>query len=327
MLDGIIQALIQGVLLGGYYAIIAAGLSLMVGVVRFINLAHGDLAVLGALLTITLTQVVGVPVFWSIAIMLPIMALLGWAMHALLFERAMRGGFLLPILVTIGLGAALQNGMFGLWGSDTRSLGADIGGLSWASWFLPGGIILGRLPVIIFVTAVVVIGALHLMLKKTKLGRAIRATASDPEAAEMCGVSSRQAHRAAAAIAVTLAALAGVFLAMRGQVTPYSGPAQLIFAFEAVVIGGIGSLGGTLIGGIVLGVSQSLGGLVSPQASLLTGHLVFVVVLVWRLSRDWAATHGGWRASLGAKLGKLRHWGEQGALNPRASALGQGDRK
>lgn len=302
MLESLTQAVIQGVLLGGYYAIIAAGLSLMVGVVRFINLAHGDIAVLGALLTITLVQVMGLPVLWAIVLMLPAMGVLGWVMHALLFERAMKGGFLLPILVTIGLGAALQNSMFGIWGSNTRSLGADIGSLSWSSWFLPGGIIIGKLPVIIFVTAVLVIGALHLMLKKTKLGRAIRATASDPEAAEMCGIDANKSHRAAAAIAVALAAFAGVFLAMRGQITPYSGPAQLIFAFEAVVIGGLGSLWGTLIGGIILGLSQSLGGLISAQASLLSGHLVFVAVLMWRIYRDWSVGQGGLRAALKARF-------------------------
>lgn len=297
MFDTILQAAIQGTLLGGYYAIIAAGLSLMVGVVRFINLAHGDMAVLGGLVTLALVQLLGLPVLVAIALTLPFMAVLGWFMHAFVFERAMRGGLLLPILVTIGLGAALQNGMYGIFGPDTRSLGADIGALSWGSWFLPGGIILGQLPVIIFVTAVVVIGALHLMLKLTRLGRAIRATASDPEAAEMCGVNSRRAHRAASAIAVTLAGLAGIFLAMRAQVTPYSGPAQLIFAFEAVVIGGIGSLWGTLVGGIILGLSQALGGLISAQFSLLCGHLVFLLVLIYRLFRDGARDRGGWRAS------------------------------
>ena len=313
MSEAFIQAFIQGILLGGYYAIIAAGLSLMVGVVRFINLAHGDLAVLGAFLTLTLTQMAGWPVLLSIVIMLPLMAALGWIMHALLFERAMRGGFLLPILVTIGLGAALQNGMFGIWGSNTRSLGADIGSLSWSSWVLPGGIILGKLPVLIFVCAVVVIGALHLTLKYTKLGRAIRATASDPEAAEMCGVDAKQAHRAAAAIAMALAALAGVFLAMRGQVTPYSGPAQLIFAFEAVIIGGLGSLWGTLIGGIILGLSQALGGLISAQASLLSGHVVFIAVLIWRLSRSWATDHGGFHALVRSKLRTTADQKEQAA--------------
>ena len=302
MSDAFIQALIQGTLLGGYYAIIAAGLSLMVGVVRFINLAHGDLAVLGAFVTLTLTQAAGWPILLSIAVMLPMMAALGWVMHALLFERAMRGGFLLPILVTIGLGAALQNGMFGIWGSNTRSLGADIGSLSWDSWFLPGGIIIGKLPALIFICAVVLIGLLHLLLKYSKLGRAIRATASDPEAAEMCGVDARQAHRAASAIAMALAAIAGVCLAMRGQVTPYSGPAQLIFAFEAVIIGGLGSLWGTLIGGIVLGLSQALGGLISAQASLLSGHLVFIAVLIWRLTRSWSTDHGGLRAIVRTKL-------------------------
>ena len=304
MFDAILQAIVQGVLLGGYYAIVAAGLSLMVGVVRFINLAHGDIAVLGALSTISMVQILGLPVLWAVVLVLPIMGVLGWVMHAALFERSMKGGFLLPILVTIGLGAALQNGMFGVWGSNTRSLGADIGNLAWASWFLPGGIIVGKLPVLIFVVAVAAIGGLHLMLKFTRLGRAIRATASDSEAAELCGVDARKAHRAATSIAVMLAALAGVFLAMRSQVTPYSGPAQLIFAFEAVVIGGIGSLWGTLIGGIILGLSQTLGGLVSAQASLLTGHFVFLAVLIWRLAREWSDSHGGWVASFRTALGK-----------------------
>ncbi|WP_298493257.1 branched-chain amino acid ABC transporter permease [uncultured Maritimibacter sp.] len=300
LLQPLVQALVQGTLLGGYYAIMAVGLSLMVGVVRFINLAHGDMAVLGALLVITLTQGLGLPIFAAILIMLPVMALAGYGMHALLFERAMRGGFLLPILVTIGLGAALQNSMFGLWGSNTRSLGADIGALSWASWTLPGGVLVGQLPVLVCLCAVLVIGSLHLVLRHTRLGRAIKATSTDAEAAELCGVDARRARRAASAIAVGLAALAGVFLAMRGQITPYSGPAQLIFAFEAVVIGGLGSVWGTLVGGIVLGISQSLGGLVSNQASLLTGHLVFLAVLLLRLFREWTAAHGGWRASVRA---------------------------
>lgn len=326
MFDGALQALIQGVLLGGYYAIIAAGLSLMVGVVRFINLAHGDIAVLGAYLTITLITVMGMPVMAAILVMLPLMAAVGWLMHGLLFERAMRGGFLLPILVTIGLGAALQNGMFGIWGANTRSLGSDIGNLAWSSWNI-GGVSIGKLPAITFALAVVVILSLHLMLKYTRLGRAIRATASDPEAAEMCGVSAKQAHRAATAIAVALAALAGVLLAMRGQITPYSGPAQLIFAFEAVVIGGIGSLGGTLIGGIVLGVSQSLGGLISPQAALLSGHIVFLVVLIWRLSRAWAVDHGGWRSSLKAGWAKFGHGRATTSAPPMRPPVSEGDQK
>ncbi|MCB1395051.1 MAG: branched-chain amino acid ABC transporter permease [Rhodobacter sp.] len=296
MFETLVQAIAQGVLLGGYYAIIAAGLSLMFGVVRFINLAHGDMLVLGAMLALFAVEGMGWPVWLAVLTVLPVMAALGWLAQGLMFERALQGGALLPILVTLGLGAALQNAMFGLFGSNTRSLGAHIGALSWSGWTLPGGITLGKLPVLVFVTAVGVLGLLHLMMTRTRLGRAIRATASDPEAAELCGIDARRVHRAAAAIAAALAALGGVFLAMRAQVTPYAGPAQLIFAFEAVVIGGVGSLWGTLIGGIVLGLAQTLGGAIAPQLSLLAGHLVLLAALAWRILRDEAAARGGWRA-------------------------------
>jgi branched-chain amino acid transport system permease protein len=293
-----LDSLIQGILLGGYYAVLAAGLSLMFGVVRFINLAHGDMAVLGALSALWLVQSLGLGVPLAIVITLLGMAALGWLMQRFIFERALAGGFLVPILTTIGLGAALQNGMFAVFGSNTKSLGAHIGSLSWASWQLPGGIYVGQLPVYMFVTAVLVLGALHLTLTRTAFGRALRATSSDAEAASLCGVDPRRVQRGAAAIAVALAGLAGIFLAMRAQVTPFLGPMMLIFAFEAVVIGGIGSLRGTLIGGIILGVVQSLGALLSPQISILAGHLVFLAVLGWRLSQLAAAERGGWRLAL-----------------------------
>ncbi|WP_333868623.1 branched-chain amino acid ABC transporter permease [Cypionkella sp.] len=295
-----LDSLIQGILLGGYYAVLAAGLSLMFGVVRFINLAHGDMAMLGALSALWLVQSLGLGVPLAIVITLLGMAALGWLMQRFIFERALAGGFLVPILTTIGLGAALQNGMFAVFGSNTKSLGAHIGSLSWASWQLPGGIYVGQLPVYMFVTAVLVLGALHLTLTRTAFGRALRATSSDAEAASLCGVDPRRVQRGAAAIAVALAGLAGIFLAMRAQVTPFSGPIMLIFAFEAVVIGGIGSLRGTLIGGIILGVVQSLGALLSPQISILAGHLVFLAVLGWRLSQLAAAERGGWRLALRA---------------------------
>lgn len=297
-----LEAILQGVLLGGYYAVLAAGLSLMFGVVRFINLAHGDMAVLGAMIALWLVQVMGLGVPWAIALTLPVMGALGWVLQRLVFERALRGGFLIPILTTIGLAATLQNGMFGAFGSDTRSLGAHIGALSWASWELPGDIFLGKLPVIMFVTALVALGALHLVLTRTAFGRAVRATASDAEAAALCGIDAARVHRGAAAIAVALAGLAGIFLALRAQVTPFSGPMLLIFAFEAVVIGGIGSLRGTLIGGIVLGLAQALGGMISPQFSILAGHVLFLAVLAVRMTRAAALERGGWRSALMATL-------------------------
>jgi branched-chain amino acid transport system permease protein len=290
-----LDALIQGILLGGYYAILAAGLSLMFGVVRFINLAHGDLAIFGAYLVLFAVEVLGFSPWWAMAAVVPIMALLGWALQATLFARTIRGGFLLPLLTTFGLGAVLQNGLFGLFGSDTKSLGNHIGNLSWASWQLPFGISVGQLPVITFAVAVAVLGGLQLVMSFTRLGRAIRATASDPEAAELSGIDARAVHRAAAAIAVALAGLAGAFLAMRALINPYAGPTQLIFAFEAVVIGGIGSLWGTLIGGIVLGVAQSFGATISAQGFQLAGHLVFLVVLGGRLYLAHRSNLGWWR--------------------------------
>jgi branched-chain amino acid transport system permease protein len=270
----------------------------MFGVVRFINLAHGDLAILGAYLVLFAVEALGVSPWLAVAAVIPIVAVIGWLLQVTLFARTLRGGFLLPLLTTFGLGAVLQNGMFGLFGPDTKSLGNHIGSLSWASWELPFDISVGKLPVITFALAVVVLAGLQLLLSRTRLGRAIRATSIDPEAAELSGIDSLRVHRVAAAIAVALAGLAGALLAMRALINPYAGPAQLLFAFEAVVIGGIGSLWGTLIGGIVLGVSQSLGALIAAQWFQLAGHLVFLVVLALRLYGARVHHFGGWRAAL-----------------------------
>lgn len=280
------EALIQGLLLGGFYAILAAGLSLMFGVMRIINLAHGDLAIVGAFGVITLTERFGLSPWLALVLMLPVMAVVGIVLQRWLFARTLRAGILLPLLVTFGLGAVLQNALYGAVGSEARSLGSALGDLAWASWELPGGIIVGQLPVIVFLLAVAVLSALQLVLSHTALGRAIRAAASDPEAAALCGVDARRVHRAAAAIAVALAGLAGAALAMQATVEPYGGPTLLIQAFEAVVIGGIGSLWGTLLGGVLLGVAQSLGALWSPQGFQLAGHLLFLAVLGARLWRQ-----------------------------------------
>jgi branched-chain amino acid transport system permease protein len=235
---------------------------------------------------IALTERFGLSPWLALALVLPVMALIGIGLQRWLFARTLRAGILLPLLVTFGLGAVLQNALYGVFGSEARSLGNALGDLAWASWELPGGIIVGQLPVIIFAIAVAVLAGLQLMLSYTRLGRAIRAAASDPEAAALCGVDATRVHRAAAAIAVALAGLAGALLAMQATVEPYGGPMLLIQAFEAVVIGGIGSLWGTLLGGVLLGVAQSLGALWSPQGFQLAGHLLFLAVLGARLWRQ-----------------------------------------
>ncbi len=282
------DALIQGTLLGGYYAVLAAGLSLMFGVMRIINLAHGDLAMLGAFVVLWLVGLGWSP-WLAVLATVPAMGVVGMLLQHWVLARTLRSGVLLPLLVTMGLGALIQNALYGVFGSEARSLADALGELSWASWTLPGDIIVGQLSVLTLVLGVAVLAALQALLSLTRLGRSIRAASSDPEAAALCGVDAGRVHRAAAAISVGLAALAGAMLATRATIEPYGGPLLLIMAFEAVVIGGIGSLWGTLLGGILLGLAQSFGALMSPQGFQLGGHLLFLVVLggrLWKQYRD-----------------------------------------
>jgi branched-chain amino acid transport system permease protein len=293
-----VNQVVQGILLGGYYAVLASGLSLMFGVMRIINLAHGDLAVLGAFLVFLLSKHDLSP-WLALAVVLPVMGVAGWVLQRGVLERALRAGPLTPLLATFGLLIVIENLLFEKFGPDERSLFPYIGKLGYDSWTITNQIIVGKIYVLILAVAVFLLVGLQFFLARTPLGRALRATAEDPETAELVGVDSRRVYAVAAAIAVATAALAGAFLAMRSSFNPYSGSQQLIFAFEAVVIGGIGSLWGTLTGGIVLGVAQNIGAQLNPQWFLLAGHLVFLTVLALRLLV--ATLGGGWelRAILG----------------------------
>lgn len=275
--------LIQGVMLGGYYALIACGLSFMFSVMRIINLAHGSLAVASAYLVFVLTEKAHLPLAAGFVISVAVMAVVGWLIQRLILDRSARGGQLLPILSTFGLAMVIDNSLFEQFGADTRSLANSIGDLSWASWELPGGIYLGKLPVLIFATAVVLLAGLQLMLSHTTLGRAIRATAEDPDTAGLMGIDAGRVNAAAAAIAMVTVTIAGMFLGMRATFEPYSGAPQLLFAFEAAVIGGAGSLWGTLIGGIILGIAQTIGASFHPLGFLIAGHAVFLIILIARL--------------------------------------------
>ena len=275
--------ILQGVLLGGYYALIACGLSFMFGVMRIINLAHGSLSVLAAYLVWTVAEGWGISPFIALAAVLPIMALAGWLLQRTVLERGLRSGALVPLLSTFGLAVVLDNMLFERFGADTQSLAPNIGDLAFDSCSITDQITIGQLALLTFVVAVVLLGGLHIFLDRAPLGRAIRATAEDPDTAELVGIDSRKVYAVAAAIALVTVGLAGAFLGMRTAFDPYAGPAQLIFAFEAVVIGGAGSLWGTLVGGIVLGVAQNLGSQISPQGFLIAGHAVFLLILGARL--------------------------------------------
>jgi branched-chain amino acid transport system permease protein len=279
-----LNQIIQGVLLGGYYALIACGLSFMFSVMRIINLAHGSLAVLAAFMLFVLADRFGLSPFIGLLVVLPVMAAIGWVLQRAVLERSLRGGMLVPILSTFGLSIVIDNLLFQQFGANTRSLAPYIGDLSYNSWEITDDIDIGQLAVLTLAVAVVLLGGSQLFLTRTQLGRAIRATAEDPDTVGLIGVNARVVNATAAAIAMVTVGIAGAFLAMRATFNPYSGSQQLVFAFEAAVIGGAGSLWGTLTGGIVLGVAQSIGAQIDPQGFLITGHVVFLLVLFARLA-------------------------------------------
>jgi branched-chain amino acid transport system permease protein len=293
-----VTQLLNGFLLGGYYALLACGLSFMFGVMRIINLAHGDLAILSACLVFLIADTTGISPFIALIVVLPAMGLLGWALQRWMLERSLRAGALVPLLTTFGLAIVIENGLFEYFSADTRSLAPYIGDFAYDSWVITGNIYVGSLAALIFALAVALLGGLKLFLTYTSLGRSIRATAEDPDTAALVGINTRAVYAVAAAIAVATAGLAGVFLAMRAVFTPFSGPEQLIFAFEAVVIGGIGSLSGTLVGGIILGVAQTFGAQINPQGFLIAGHVVFLAVLAGRLALATLRARGGIRGLL-----------------------------
>jgi branched-chain amino acid transport system permease protein len=278
-----VDQFIQGVLLGGYYALIACGLSFMFGVMRIVNLAHGSFAVLAAFGLWELASRFGVSPFMGLIAILPAMAALGWVLQRFVLERSVRGGPLVPLLSTFGLAIMIDNLLFERYGADTRSLAPYLDTLSYDSWTLTDEISIGKLAVLIFAAAILLLGGLQLFLSYSQLGRAIRATATDSDTVGLLGVDAGRVNAAATALAMVTTGLAGAFLAMRTTFTPYAGAPQLIFAFEAAVIGGAGSLWGTLGGGILLGVAQSIGAEINPQGFLIAGHLVFFLALFARL--------------------------------------------
>ena len=274
-----VNAVIQGVLLGGLYALFACGLSLMFGVMRIINLAHGDIAVLGAFLIWEVTSTLNISPFLALLPVLPVMLAFGYLLQRTMLARSLRGGPLVPLLTTFGLAIIVQNALLQIFSPDVRSLGSTAGTIATGSWKLTSRLSVPYIGVLVLAVAVAVLGGLQLMLQRTGFGREMRATAQDPDTAALVGVPASSVYARATAIAVATATIAGAFLAIRSTFEPSSGPTQLIFAFEAVVIGGLGSLWGTLVGGIVLGVAQTVGATIDPQYSILAGHLVFLVIL------------------------------------------------
>ena len=275
-----VNVILQGILVGGLYAMFAAGLSLIFGVMRLVNIAHGDLIVLAAYVALVTTHALGVGPLTSLIIVVPVMALIGYLLQWLVLNRTLGDDLLPPLLVTFGLSVIIQNGLLTVFTADSVKLQA--GEIEVATLRLAEGLYVGVLPLLQLAVAVAVIGALQFIFYRTALGRAFRATADDPEVAQLMGLDNRQVFALAMALSLAVVAIAGVFLAVRANFDPSQGPARLIFGFEAVIIGGLGSLWGTLAGGLILGVAQAIGAHLDPGWQILAGHLAFLIVLAVR---------------------------------------------
>ena len=277
-----LNTIIQGILLGGIYALFAIGLSLSFGIMRLVNIAHGDLIVLSAYVALVVGQGTGLDPIMSLVVVVPAMFALGYAIQRGLLNQTLSGGLLPPLLVTFGISIIIQNGLLEGFGAYTQRL--KLGAIETASLQLPGGISIGVYPLLVFGVALLALGSLQLLFYQTGLGCAFRAVSDDADTAELMGVDNRKLYAVALGIAMIFTAIAGVLFAIRTNFDPSAGPIRLILAFEAVIIGGLGSMWGTLIGGIVLGIAQAVGAALSPTWQILAGHLAFLIILIVRPS-------------------------------------------
>lgn len=275
----LVDTLAQGLLLGGLYALFAAGLSLVFGIMRLVNLAHGDLIIMAAYLILFIATALHLPVFVAVALAAPIMFGLGWLLQTHLLNRVLGPDILPPLLVTFGLSVVIQNGLLEGFTADSQKLTA--GAIEAQAMHL-GPVTLGVMPVLTFLSAVAVVFALNQLFYRTALGRAFRATSDDAVTAQLMGIRPQRVFAMATGIAMVVATIAALYLGIRANFDPSIGPARLLYAFEAVIIGGLGSLWGTLAGGIVIGVAQAVGASINPEWQILSGHIAFVLVLLMR---------------------------------------------
>ena len=274
------DTVIEGVLLGGVYALFALGLSLIFGIMRLVNLAHGDLILLAAYLVLSVTTTLGVPLIASTLLIIVVMFAVGFALQRLVLERVLGDDILPPLLVTFGLSIVIQNGLLLAYGADSRRLQA--GAFESTSIAIAPGLSIGLAPLMALLTAIVAVALMQLIFYRTSLGRAFRATADNPQIAQLMGIDERSVYAIAVGISLAVSVIAAITFGIRANFDPSIGPARLLYAFEAVIIGGLGSLWGTLAGGIVLGLAQAVGARINPEWQILAGHITFLAVLMVR---------------------------------------------
>jgi branched-chain amino acid transport system permease protein len=271
--------LLQGLLLGGLYALFAAGLSLVFGIMRLVNLAHGDMIILAAYLILSAVTWLGLSPWAALLLAMPAMFAFGWLLQMAVLNRVLGKDVLPPLLVTFGLSITIQNGLLQGFSADSRRIPA--GALEGASLDL-GIVTVGVMPLLTFVTAVLLIVALNGLFYHTALGRAFRATSDDPVTAGLMGIEPQRIFAVATGLAMVVVTLAALYLGMRANFDPSIGPARLLYAFEAVIIGGLGSFWGTLVGGAIIGLTQTIGAAFNPEWQILAGHIAFLGVLLIR---------------------------------------------
>ena len=279
-MTGFIDTVLAGILLGGIYALFALGLSLIFGIMRLVNLAHGDLILLAAYLVLTVTTALGLPLAVATVVIIAAMFALGFILQRLVLERLLGDDILPPLLVTFGLSIIIQNGLLLVFGADSRRLQA--GAFESSSIMLAPGLGIGLAPLTALILAILAVALLQVVFYRTSLGRAFRATADNPQIAQLMGIDHRNIYAAAVGISLAVSVVAAVAFGIRANFDPSIGPARLLYAFEAVIIGGLGSLWGTLAGGIVLGLAQTIGARIDPEWQILAGHLAFLAVLMVR---------------------------------------------
>lgn len=278
-MSGFLQILASGVLLGGLLALYATGLSLVFGVMRIVNLAHGDLIVLAAYLALLLVEASGLDPGWWLLPVAALMFAAGWLYQRFVLQRTLGLGLMPPLVVGFGLSIVLQNALLELFSADTRRVPA--GAIETASLAF-GPLTVGVYPLLVFLAAVALLVSLELLFARTDFGRRLRATADDPVTVRLVGVSPQAVYALAMGLSFAVCGIAGVLMGVWTNFAPSDGPIRLLWAFEAVIIGGLGSLWGTLAGGVVLGVAMSVGAWIDPGLQMLFGHLAFVLVLALR---------------------------------------------
>lgn len=283
------ETLLQGLLLGGLYALFALGQSLIFGVMRLTNTAHGDFIILGAFIALSLTAV-GVSPWVAWAVTLPVISVLGYVLQRYVLNGTLGKDPLPSLVVTFGLSIVIQNLLLELFSADPRSI--DTNGFNTLSWNLTSDVSIGVLPLLILALALMATVGLQWLFSHTSMGRRFRAVSDDREIAELMGLNANKVYAQATALAFVLIGVAGVLQGMRTTVAPSDGPMLLLFAFEAVIVGGMGSFWGCLLGAMLLGMTQQVGFRLDPGWGIWAGHVMFLVVLVFRPQGLFPKTRG-----------------------------------